>query len=263
MTRRFRLALSGAFALLAAVLCASYGQHVRDEAERVRTEALERYGGEVASLVVAAEGLEAGDVVDRQNVVERDWLVDLAPADAVTGLDSVLGAQVTVPVARGVPLTALNFRDDAAALEVPSGRVALSVSVTERLGVPPTVAPGTELAAYEVRDGGVRLVAEGLQVLRAASEQAGLGSKGALVLAVAPDDVAGVLAASAEGTLRLALPAEDVSGLPPGAGGGAAGTAPGEVPAEADAGGGLRGADGEDATTGDGGAEGAEGGSDA
>lgn len=176
MNRRFRLALSGSCALLAAVLCALYGQHVQDEADRVRTEALERYGGEVVSLVVATEGLEPGDVVDRSNVVERDWLADLAPADAVTGIDAVMGSEVTVPVAAGVPLTGLNFRDGTEAVEVPDGRVALSIPVTDKLGLPAATAAGTILAAYEVADTGVRLVAEDAQVLRVPGEQSGCPS---------------------------------------------------------------------------------------
>ena len=62
MSRRFRLVISGAFALLAIVLCAAYAQHVREEAESVRADALARYGGEVVSLVVADDAIEEGDV---------------------------------------------------------------------------------------------------------------------------------------------------------------------------------------------------------
>ena len=90
VTRRFRLLLSGSCALLSAVLCLAYGEHIREESERVRAEALERYGGEVVTLVVATEGIEAGESVSRSNASERDWLVDLAPENAVTGLDAVL-----------------------------------------------------------------------------------------------------------------------------------------------------------------------------
>lgn len=213
MTRRLRFVLSGALALLAAVLCASYGQHVRDEADRVRTETLERYGGEVVNLVVASDMLEAGDVVDRQSVVKRDWISDLAPEGAVTDLESVLGTEVTVPVAAGAPLTSLNFRDDADAVEVPSGRVALSVPVTDKLALPASVAAGTMLVAYEVQEVGTRVVSSSLQVLRAPGEQTTMGSHAAITLAALPDDVASVLSASAQGSLRLALPADDVTGL--------------------------------------------------
>ncbi len=208
MTRRFRLILSGSCALLSAVLCLAYGEHVREESERVRAEALERYGGEVVTLVVATEGIEAGESVSRANASERDWLVDLAPADAVTGLDAVLGTEVSVPVAAGVPLTELNFRDATEAVEVPSDRVALSVPLDDDLGVPPGTEAGESLAAYETGELGVQLISSDVRVLSAPQSSAGPLSSGTITLAVAPDEVARLLAASDEGSLRLALPGE-------------------------------------------------------
>ena len=231
MTRRFRFALSGSCAVLAALLCTLYGQHVHDEADRVRAEALERYGGEVVRLVVAPEGLEAGEVVDGRNVIERDWLADLAPDGAVVDLEEVMGDEVTIPAAAGAPLTALNFRDSEDAVEVPSGRVALSLPVSESLGLPPSAVAGTVLAAYRASDIGVSLVSADLQVLRTASETSVVGARGSVVgargsvtVAVSPGAVASVLSASAEGTLRLALPADDVPDLS-----GGSGVAPTEV----------------------------------
>ena len=218
MTRRLRLVAAGACALLAAALCLAYGQHVRDEAEQVRAEALERYGGEVVTLVVASEGLEVGDVVDRLNVTEQDWLADLAPEDAILSLDDVLGSEITVPAAAGAPLTALNFREDEDAVEVPSGCVALTVSVTTNLGLPSATTAGTRLAAYEVDDSGVSLISDDLLVLRSTADQTSVGSRGEVTLAVAAEDVASVLAASAEGSLRLALPADDIGDLSLGTG---------------------------------------------
>lgn len=227
MRGRLRFVVAGACAALTVALCLLYGRQVRDEAERVRSEALERYGGEVVTLAVASRGLEAGDVVSAQNVAERDWLSDLAPQDAVVDLDDVMGSKVTVPVAAGVPLTTLNFRSDDEAIEVPSGRVALTIPVTDKCALPATADAGTRLVAYEVRDSGARVVSEGLQVLRVSGDQGLGGVRATLTAAVEPDDVAQVLAASAEGTLRLALPAGDVEGLatePP--------TDPTNVPAE-------------------------------
>ncbi|HBO61341.1 MAG TPA: hypothetical protein DD645_01385, partial [Olsenella sp.] len=61
----------------------------------------------------------------------------------MTAVDEVLGAEVSVPVAAGLPLTALNFRDAAGAVEVPADRVALSVPLADDLGLPPAVAAGT------------------------------------------------------------------------------------------------------------------------
>ena len=209
MRRRLRLVVAGTTAVLAAVTCALYGQQVREEAQRVRAEALERYGGEVVSLVVATKPIEAGQVIDRQNVSEREWLVDLAPAGAVRGIDEVLGTEVTVPAAEGAPLTELNFRDEQGALEVPEGLVAISVPLSDDLALPSSVEAGSTLAAYAVTQDGVRLVSGSVQVIGAASEQDGLLAAGELTLAVAPEDVAALLSASASGALRLALPSDD------------------------------------------------------
>lgn len=208
MRRRFRLVLSGSCAILAAMACLLYGEHTREEAERARAEALERYGGEVVSLVVATETIEAGGVIDRSNVAERDWVSDLAPADAVTGIDSVLGDEVSVPVSAGVPLTALNFRDAEDAVEVPADRMALSVPVSDDMGIASSMEVGATLAAYEVSDMGVRLLADDLQVLASPQSSGGPLSSGSVTVAVAPADVAQILAASGEGSLRLALPGE-------------------------------------------------------
>ena len=227
MRRRFRFVASGVCALLAAAFCLAYGQQVREEVRQERTEALERYGGEVVTLVVATRGIEAGETVDRTNVAEQDWLADLAPADAVTSLDEALGAEVSVPVAEGVPLTALNFRDDAEAVEVPADRMALTVPADDDLGVPPGTKAGDTLAAYEVREGAVRLLVSDLRVLAAPQDSGGTFAEGELTVAVSPGDVAPMLAASEEESLRLALPGSDAIGAAEEAGG-----APTDVPAE-------------------------------
>ena len=99
MSRRFRLVLAGAFALLGVVSCLAYADSVRAEAQRVRSDALARFGGEVAHLVVAEHALEAGDVVSESTVSVREWVADLAPEGALTSPDDVLGREVSVPVA--------------------------------------------------------------------------------------------------------------------------------------------------------------------
>lgn len=119
MSRRFKIVLSGAFALLAVVLCLAYGESVRAEEEARRQETLTRYGGEVVSLVVATSQLEEGQVISAGDVAKRDWVSDLVPEGAITNLDDAIGKKITVAAASGTPLTQLNFRETGAAVEVP------------------------------------------------------------------------------------------------------------------------------------------------
>lgn len=227
MSRRLRYVVSALCALLSLVLCLAYGEQVRAQCTREREAALERFGGEVTTLVVATEPIEQGEKVDRNNVAERAWVAELAPASALTELDEVIGAEVSVPVAAGVPLTDLNFRNPADAIEVPADKVALTLMADDELGVPTGVAAGTTLAAFEVTDDGVRLITGDLRVL-AAPTSGVLASSAQITVAVLPEEVAPLLAASGEGSLRLAMPGEEALGVGEGVP-----EAPTDVPAQA------------------------------
>ena len=210
MSRRLRLVVAGACALAALVLCLLYGQSVQAEADAEYAEMLERYGGEVVSLVVASGTIEAGEVISAENATVVEWASALAPEGAYTSLDDVLGLEVTVAVADGVPLTELNFRSDDDAVEVPEGRVAVSVEVDDELGLSSVVTEGCTMVAYEVTGTGVSLLSDDVVILDLPGESGSSYTSGTVVLAVLPGDVAAILLAGDEGTLRLVLPADDV-----------------------------------------------------
>jgi Flp pilus assembly protein CpaB len=214
MSRRFKIVLSAAFAALAIVLCLAYGESVRAEEEARRQETLTRYGGEVVELVVATTELEEGQVVSAGDVARRDWVSDLVPEGAITNMDDAVGKKVTVAAASGAPLTRLNFREAGTAVDVPSGRIAVSVPMAEKLGVGEGVVAGDRLVAYRVADGAATVLAKEVTVLSIPEGTKTLASGSqAMTIALEPGDVSAVLAASAEGSLRFGLPADDVEGV--------------------------------------------------
>jgi pilus assembly protein CpaB len=210
MSMRVRVLLACVCALVGVASSLAYGASVRDEAERVRTEALERFGGEVAQIVVAKRTIEAGELVDEHSVALCDWATDLVPEQALLSLDDVLGRELRVAVAQGVPLTELNFREETALSEVPQGHVAVSIPVSDSLGVSRGVERGTQLCAYAVSDEGPRLISGNVEVLSELSSGQGALLSQQLTIAVLPGQVIEVLSASARGELRLVVPADDV-----------------------------------------------------
>lgn len=211
MRRRARVAASAACGVAAALLALGGVQSARAEAQQERSEMLERYGGEVASLVVARRELASGSVVTESDVEERDWLADLAPEGALTSVGDIVGLRLTSPVAKGSPLTRLAVASGEGDVEVPEGRVAVSVRVGERSGIPADVASGARVLVYEAIDGGVRLVCGDALVLGAGTDSSRSSSGSSLTLAVYPDEVSQVLTAASVGSLRVALPADDVT----------------------------------------------------
>jgi pilus assembly protein CpaB len=216
MGSKLRIVIAVACATLAVMACVTYADGVKAEAESVRSEAIARYGGDVVRLVVCTKALEAGDVVRESDVTSRDWLVDLAPAEACTDLEGIVGTTLTVPAASGAPLTALNFRESGSDLAVPAGCVAVTVPLTDKLGLARNVSAGSTIAAYRAKDdGSAVLLATGLEVLTALdASSTTTSSRQQVTLAVPTDDISDVLAASASGDLRLVVPADDVDDLP-------------------------------------------------
>ena len=176
----------------------------------MRLETLERYGGEVVSLLVATRTLEYGDVVDASSVTTREWLSDLAPDQALVRLEDVVGKQITVPLAKGLPLTQLNVRDGTSGLDVPAGFVALSLPMNDKLGLSKNIAAGTRVVAYAVGANSTVLLTASALVLASPIESTTFSQTQTVSLAVHPEDVSVVLGASARGDLRLVVPADDV-----------------------------------------------------
>ena len=210
VSKRMRLVAAAVCGIAAFASCLLYGRQVRREAERMRLDALERYGGEVVSLLVATRTLENGDIIDASSVASRDWLADLAPDQAVVRLEDVVGREVTVPLAKGLPLTQLNFRDGTSGIDVPSGYVALSLPLNDKLGLSRNVSAGTRVVAYAVGSNGTVMLTSMALVLASPVESATFSQTQTISLAVHPEDVAAVLGASARGDLRLVVPADDV-----------------------------------------------------
>lgn len=211
MRKRARIAASVACGAVAVALSVAYADAAKGEAEAARAEALARYGGEVTNLVVARSGLSAGDIVSQSDVEVREWLVDLAPTGALSSVDDVVGLRLTSAVAAGSPLSEVDFAGADGSLEVPDGRVAVSVHLNDKTGVTGPLAAGSRLLAYEVTAEGPSLISGDVTVVGTSSLSAvQVSSADSLTIAVVPEDVTRVLAAGADGTLRLAVPAEGV-----------------------------------------------------
>ncbi len=210
MRRRMRLVTSAAFGALAALLAFACAESARAEVRSERAEVLERYGGEVTQLVVAKGELSSGKVLSESDVEVREWLADLAPQRAITSVDDVVGVRLTSPVSAGEVLTELDVASAEGTVEVPEGRVAVSVKVGDKSGVAADTAAGSRVLAYEATASELELISADVTVLGAGGSSAYAGTDRLITLAVEPGCVTRVLAAGADGSLRLALPADDV-----------------------------------------------------
>lgn len=214
MSKRLRILVSALCALFVMVACALYASHVREEADRERSETLKRYGGDTVTLVVTNRVIEAGEVVSLADVSMRDWISSLAPEQAFLSVDEVVGKEISVPATANVPLCALNFRDESQITEIPAGHVAVSMPVTDKLGLSSAVLAGAHVVAYRVGEGTAEVIGASAIVLAVPSSTGLSAGRGSITVAVKADDVPAILSAGSSGDLRLVVPAEDVREAP-------------------------------------------------
>ena len=196
--------------LLCGVVCAlavfAYTAQVHQDAVQARNEALSRYGGEQLEVCVATHDIAAGDTVSASNVTTRQWLVDLLPVDAVESFESVSGQRATSSIVQGEVLSSRHFEGGTLEIDVPSGLEAVSIEVEQAQAVGGALKTGATVDVYAAGSAETALLASDVYVVSAGNAS---GTRTWITLAVPPDQVEQLIAATQSSTLYLTLPSRD------------------------------------------------------
>lgn len=210
MSLRVRVVIALVSGLVAVSLLALYIADIRGQATGQREEALGRYGGEVVEVCVATHEMARGEVFSERNVGAAEWLVDLLPVGAVIDPLELYGKTASGPIAQNTPLALTSIDAQATPLDVPAGKVAVSVPCSSQNAVGGSLTPNAIIDMYVVSSGKASLLCRGVQVLRT-NVSGTAGSLSWAVLAVYPNQVEPIIAASSTQGLYLVLPSDDVS----------------------------------------------------
>ena len=207
--RRNKTAAAGAICGVLCALCVlGYTQSVRGEAERARADALARYGGDQVEVCVAKRDTAAGETVDSGAVETRLWVADLLPPE-------VVGARASSTVLSGEVLSARRFGAASSAIDVPDGKVAISVPAKDVQAVGGAVSAGSSVDVYATGSAATQALARGVSVLATSAgtddrQASGAASKVTWVtLAVDPNQVEELVSAAQKTELYLTLPGAD------------------------------------------------------
>ena len=210
MTKKTRILISVLSALLASFCFFAYIQSVRADAEKSRAEAIQKYGGELTSILVATKQIEPGETLSSSNTQVKSWISDLIPEGAITNPESVMGRTVSSVIGVGMPVVSLHLRSVASQISIPENLVGLTISHGEKYGLAESLSAGTKLAAYEVTDSLITCIASDIAVLSDDAEGT-LYTSSSVTLGLTPEQVPAVLSAYARGTLRFTLPGSKIN----------------------------------------------------
>ena len=210
MTKKIRILISVLSALLASFCFFAYVQSVRAEAEKSRAEAIQKYGGELTSILVATKQIEPGETLSSSNTQVKSWISDMIPEGAITNPESVMGRTVSSVIGVGMPVVSLHLRSVASQITIPENLIGLTISHGEKYGLAERLSAGTKLAAYEVTDSLITCIASDISVLSDDTEGT-LYTSSSVTLGLTPEQVPAVLSAYARGTLRFTLPGSKIN----------------------------------------------------
>ncbi len=210
-TQRKQLIIAIAAGLVAVVAVFAYTASINNEARTARNAALEHYGGEQVSVLVANQDISAGTTLDSANVTSADWLVDLLPqGEVATDFLEVDGLVAQEDIKGNEPLLLDRIGYGTARISVPDGLEAVSVSSDDVLAVGGAISAGSFVDVYvETSQGEIVLLGEDILVLEtntSQTEDEDDEQVAWVTLAVTGDSVSELISASSKGTVHFVLP---------------------------------------------------------
>ncbi|MBQ9043549.1 MAG: Flp pilus assembly protein CpaB [Eggerthellaceae bacterium] len=188
---------------------------VQGQADAARAEALARYGGEQVEVCVATRDIAAGERVDLSAVETKLWVADLLPEDAVRANADAIGKTATSSILKGEVVSGKRFESTRDALEIPSGKEAVSVPAKAVQAVGGAVRPGMSVDVYASGNTETTAIARSVLVLATSVGESGSlvsSDSGWITLAVAPESVQEIIAASNTTNLHFVIPGGQVEG---------------------------------------------------
>ena len=208
MDRRKRLLISAMAGIIAAVVSYAAISDARREADRVKREAMEQYGGDLIAVCVASREIEPGEKIDEGNTTVTEWASTLLPAGSIEGLSDAVGRTATARIPAHAPLAEAYFEHEEGAVDVPRGMVAVSVASDCEHAVGGAIERGERVDVYAQGDALADKLASA-KVIDSNVLSAGGGDVQWVTLAIRPSEVRELLAATSRGMVTLAVPGDD------------------------------------------------------
>lgn len=216
MKKNHMTVISVACGAACAVCVATFLLSVQGEAETARAEVLARYGGDQVEVCVATRDIAVGERLDASAVETRLWVSDLLPEDPVRTTSEAIGKTATSSIGKGEVVTFKRFEENQDAIAVPAGKAAVSVPAKAVQAVGGAVRPGLSVDVYSSGNSTTSLLARSVLVLATSvseSSSFSASDNGWVTLAVDPERVEQVVAASNKTELYFVLPGQREDGL--------------------------------------------------
>ncbi len=203
-------------AVLCGVVCAicviAYMMQIRSEASATQREMLEKYGGDQVEVCVATRDIAGGESVRESDIETKMWIASMLPDGAITKRGDIVGKQLGSSVLKGEVFSKNRLQGTSSTLEVPEGKVAVSVPLDETSAVGGSLTANQQVDLYATGSSTTTKIASNVQILETSKSQSSSSAETKwITLAVSKDRVAEIVSAAQKLELYVVLPSPSAS----------------------------------------------------
>lgn len=200
-------------AILAAVLCCAcvflYMWLLKVEANEYEADVASRYGADQIEVVVAKRDIAGGETISDSDVEVKRWTSSELPSNPVYSRADCVGKQLSSSVLAGEVVSFSRFEANASALDVPSGKDAISIPLEEASAVGGALMVGQKVDVYATGNNTTAKICSNVQILETSNSAYETdGATKWITIAVDKDRAQEVVAAAQKLELYVALPSQ-------------------------------------------------------
>jgi pilus assembly protein CpaB len=197
--------------LVCACAVAVHTHTIQAEAAAARDAAMARYGGEQVEVCVAKHDIAPGERISDTNTTIRSWIAEMLPRDPIRSIDDIRDTSPSETILSGEVLSRHRFSSTHRTIDIPSGHRAVGVSVDEARCAASVLEAGQSIDIYATGSSGTSRIADHVLVLSLEKESSS-SRHIRVVLAVKPENVEQIIAASSNVDLHFTLPSTNDGG---------------------------------------------------
>ena len=201
LSRNIKVALCSG--LIAAGCAGAFLVSVKSDAAAKEQEVASDFGG------VANRDIAGGETIRESDIEVKPWVNSLLPVDAVRDVSECEGKQLGSSILKGEVISSARFQSEDAKINVPTGKVAVSLPLNDTSSVGGTLRVNQKVDVYATGSTSTTKICSNVQILETSNSDKTVNSETKwITVAVDKEKAQEVVSAAQKLSLYVVLPSD-------------------------------------------------------
>lgn len=207
LSRNIKVALCSG--LIAAGCAGAFLVSVKSDAAAKEQEVASDFGGVNVEVCVANRDIAGGETISESDIEVKPWVNSLLPVDAVRDVSECEGKQLGSSILKGEVISSARFQSEDAKINVPTGKVAVSLPLNDTSSVGGTLRVNQKVDVYATGSTSTTKICSNVQILETSNSDKTVNSETKwITVAVDKEKAQEVVSAAQKLSLYVVLPSD-------------------------------------------------------